>query len=99
MAIELPIPCLVCGQTLESAIDARGVEPTSNQPYRATAFTSHGHYGSIDFDEMWGRYLEVNICSPCLRQAGEDGRVLVVEPQIPKNPPAHYSLWTFDASV
>jgi len=58
------IPCIICGKKLENVFAT-----AKNQPYGATAFQSHGHYGSTAFDPMDGTYIEINICDPCLLQA------------------------------
>lgn len=71
MAEKALAPCVVCGTEL------RNVEVTcENQPYQGTAFQSRGHYGSTAFDPMNGSMLEVNFCDECLREAGNNGRVL-----------------------
>lgn len=69
----MALPCIVCKKEVE-AVSAE--PPGHNHPYAATAFTTHGHYGSTIFDPMTGQFLEVNVCDPCLREAGEQGRVL-----------------------
>lgn len=73
-------PCIVCGCEIEH-VDGpnprNGMTSCVNQPHAGTAFTSPGHYGSTAWDPMDGSHLEFNICDPCLRQAGKDGRVLV----------------------
>lgn len=68
--MELPLPCIVCGFQPEAESPVEGI----NQPYAATAFTSHGHYGSTAFDPMNGTFIEINVCDPCLRsRAGRVG--------------------------
>lgn len=64
-----PLPCLICGKALEA------VREGSRQPHGST-FTTRGQYGSAVFDPMDGTYLAVNICDPCLVDAGIAGRVL-----------------------
>ena len=66
------LSCITCGKKLRN-VDANA----DNQPSDGTAFQSYGHYGSTVFDPMDGTYLEINICDPCLKKAGEFGRVLV----------------------
>lgn len=66
-----PTPCLVCGKELPSAMSG------SRQPYGATTFTSTGQYGSTQFDEMDGSFLEINICSDCLTEAAQKGLVMI----------------------
>src|SRR4051794_10900173 len=64
----MALPCVVCGCELEDVGHGGG---DGNQPYAGTAFQSHGHYGSTIYDPMDGRYIEINICDPCLRDPGE----------------------------
>lgn len=64
-------PCVVCGEKLEDA-DVLA----DNQPYGGTTFISHGQYGSTAYDPMDGRYIELNLCDPCLRTAADKGWVL-----------------------
>ena len=47
-----------------------------NEPYAATAFVTHGHYGSTAFDPMDGTFLEINVCDPCLVRQAKAGRVV-----------------------
>ena len=74
----MTLPCIACGAELESAWP-HGVEKGENvnQPYAGTAFTSHGHYGSTVWDPMDDRFLELNVCDPCLAAAGKEGKVLL----------------------
>lgn len=59
--------CIVCGEHVENEGDEG-----QNHPHAATAFMTHGHYGSTAFDPMDGTFLEINVCDPCLvRRAGE----------------------------
>lgn len=70
--------CIVCKKPLVNT----GPSPCEdNQPSGGTAFHSSGHYGSTAFDPMDGTYLEINICDPCLIQAGSEGSVLIGFPQ------------------
>lgn len=65
------VPCIVCDKELQN------VESTcTNQPYKGTAFTSNGHYGSTSFDPMNGSMIEINICDDCLSEKGKDNKVL-----------------------
>ena len=57
-------PCIICNRELEPAFS--GCE--TNQPYGATSFITHGHYGSTIFDPLDGSYLEINICDDCLAE-------------------------------
>ena len=69
-----PVPCIVCGKVLQSAIPG-----AINQPYAGTAFMTTGHYGSTAFDPMDGSRLEIIVCDPCLILA--IGRVMHFPPQ------------------
>lgn len=70
-------PCFICGKPLESVFP-EPCEGIYNQPYQATVFHSHGHYGSTVFDPIRnGKYIEINICDTCLVK-GKD-RVLRVD--------------------
>lgn len=72
------VPCIICGEPIEH-VD-RAPQPHVNQPYRGTAFSSHGHYGSTAFDPIGeGLVIEVNFCDPCLVEAAEKQRVLVTQ--------------------
>lgn len=68
--------CIICKAALRN-LEA----PDGNRPNGGTAFQSRGHYGSSAFDPMDGTYLEINICDPCLKAAGDDGMVLIGFPQ------------------
>jgi hypothetical protein len=69
--------CIVCKRELENVVE----EDDSNQPNDGLAFQSHGHYGTTVFDPMDGTFLEINVCDPCLRQAGKDGNVMIGFPK------------------
>lgn len=72
-----PLPCIVCGRENEKAM---GEQSSVNQPYNATAFRTHGHYGSTVFDPMWEpEDLSITICDPCLLAAAEQGNVLLFD--------------------
>lgn len=66
------LPCIVCDRQIESMDDSY-----INSPYAATAFESHGHYGSTIFDPMNGSFLELNVCDPCLRRLAGEGKILL----------------------
>ena len=66
------LTCIVCGYQPEPAFD--GCE--HNQPYKATAFNTVGHYGSTVFDSFGEAYLEINICDECLNKAVDKQQVL-----------------------
>ena len=69
---EVTLPCIVCGYQPESAFNGC----TVNQPYKATAFNTQGHYGSTFFDPMDGSYLEINVCDECLTKAKAENKIL-----------------------
>jgi hypothetical protein len=57
------IPCFKCGYVPESVDNKHWPE----QPYKATIFTSGGHYGSTVYDPMSQlRHLRIIICDKCL---------------------------------
>jgi len=60
------LSCIACGKELKN-VD----ETAANQPYKGTAFQSHGHYGSTIYDPMDGRYIEINVCDECLKDKRE----------------------------
>lgn len=66
------LPCAVCGARVEN-IDGSYI----NSPYAATAFATHGHYGSTTFDPMNGCYLELNICDSCIRRLRDERKILL----------------------
>lgn len=68
--------CIVCKKPLEDVLAREG----ENQPNNGLAFHSYGHYGTTVFDPMDGTYLEINVCDPCIKQAGADGDVLMGYP-------------------
>jgi hypothetical protein len=69
--VELPLRCIVCGVKPDSVEQL----DVNNQPYKATTFASHGHYGSTAYDPMDGSFIEVNVCDACLRESARTGRV------------------------
>lgn len=66
------VTCIVCGYQPDTAYN--GCE--NNQPYKATAFHTRGHYGSTFFDPMDGSFLEINICDECLNKAVDKKQIL-----------------------
>jgi hypothetical protein len=72
MTRHSPLNCARCDREVE-AVDDDYV----NSPYKATAFTTHGHYGSTIFDPMNGCYLEINLCDECIALLGERDQVLM----------------------
>jgi hypothetical protein len=69
---EYALPCLKCGRELRNVFPG----DVENQPNDGVVLTTSGNYGSTVFDSLVGDVLEVNICDPCLVEAGEKGRVL-----------------------
>jgi hypothetical protein len=67
-----PFPCIVCGRVLCNVLPR---DITTNQPYEAATFTSHGHYGCTVFDDFDGATLEINVCDGCLTAARNRGHV------------------------
>ena len=67
-----PLTCIVCDYQPVEAMNN-----TTNHPYKATAFTSRGHYGSTFFDPMDGSYIEINVCDECLVKAQAKGQIYV----------------------
>ena len=67
------LTCIVCGFQPEEAFNGC----TINQPYKATAFTTCGHYGSTFFDSMdeYDR-IEINVCDECLNKAVDTQQIL-----------------------
>lgn len=86
----MTLPCIVCDKPLESAFGKLDVG-VENQPYDATAFTTHGHYGSTAFD-CDGGHLEINICTPCL--VSKKDKVFHVTEQLPiVKQQYNYQIW------
>lgn len=79
------LPCIVCKTALSN------IDETGNQPSGGLAFTTPGHYGTTLFDPMDGNLLEINICDPCLLEAGEGGRVFTTARA---KSPRKYTKWT-----
>jgi hypothetical protein len=87
---EDALPCVVCGKVLKNTFAS-----AENQPSEGTAFNTYGHYGSTVFDPMNGEYLELNLCDPCLRQAGKQKRVYIGRDKKPVvNPQGRQFGWT-----
>lgn len=84
------LDCLVCGRHLQPAMSKSDYV---NQPYDATTFTTHGQYGSTQFDEFDGTMLEINVCSLCLADRAERGRVLLVTPRRVRQPDPVKTKW------
>lgn len=71
-------PCIVCGFAIGGiAHFAQTPTPLFNQPEGGTGFTTEGHYGSTVFDPMNGNTLSISVCDDCLKNAGQQGRVLL----------------------
>jgi hypothetical protein len=67
-----PLSCIVCDYQPDTAFNGC----TNNQPYKATAFTTMGHYGSTFFDPMDNSQIEINVCDDCLRKAVAKKQIL-----------------------
>lgn len=90
--IREPLGCIVCGKEPGSAFGDTEDDRTHRQPYGATTFVSHGHYGSTVFDDIdSGAFLEINVCDDCLVKATERN-VLLGRP-IYKAPEVVYERW------
>ncbi|MET4143972.1 hypothetical protein [Arthrobacter sp. UYCo732] len=61
MAETTTLPCAVC-RTPQEQMDGQ-----PDVPYGANIFTSHGHHGATAFDSPGGEYLELLICTPCMK--------------------------------
>lgn len=73
MSISNPVvTCIVCDYQPDTAYNGCDI----NQPYKATAFSTQGHYGSTFFDPMDGSHLEINICDECLNKAVDKQQIL-----------------------
>ena len=79
-----PLTCIVCDYQPDTAFN--GCE--NNQPYKATAFHTRGHYGSTFFDPLDGTMIEINVCDSCLQKAVAKKQILYYNSQ-GKNP-IHY---------
>lgn len=72
MSRQAMLPCFVCGKELENVVD-----DVVNQPHEADCFHTYGVYGSTDFDPMNGEFLEINICTDCMKKGAEQNRILL----------------------
>lgn len=84
------LPCLCCGKELEAAVPK---DVCDNQPCDANVFTSHGAYGSTMFDPMNDSFLEINVCSDCLRAAVKNNRIVKVDVGYRAPATLHYGTW------
>lgn len=67
------LTCIVCGYQPYKAY--AGCE--HNQPYKATSFSTTGHYGSTFFDSLDpGVEIEINVCDECLKKAVDKQQIL-----------------------
>ena len=67
------LSCIVCGYQPTEAYNGC----THNQPYKATAFSTTGHYGSTFFDTLEpGEQIEINVCEECLKKAVDKQQIL-----------------------
>jgi len=91
---EFPLPCIVCGHKPELVFPTGFPEDDMNwQPYGATAFTSHGQYGSTVFDEMSGQYLMINVCDRCMRAKAQAAVIAHAHPRRALRVPTDYQVW------
>ena len=88
-AIQLPLPCLICG------VHPRPLIPGSEtaQPSRALMFSAgSGHYGSTVWDERGSHQtLEIIVCDSCLRAHHARVGVAVHKPLV--RPAPEYIAW------
>lgn len=75
-----PLRCIICKTQPESAFGDHVDDAAARQPYGATMFTSHGHYGSTAFDPMGDMFLEINICDDCLQGENASDTVALGQP-------------------
>lgn len=78
--IEYPVesfPCLKCGAVL-----TRVTPDYEGQPNDGIMCQSYGNYGSTVFDPMDGSYLAFNLCDPCVKRAGRQGRIMVTRDKV-----------------
>ena len=67
------LSCIVCGFQPETAYHGCN----HNQPYKATAFSTTGHYGSTFFDSLsQNEFIEINVCDECLNKAVDKSQIL-----------------------
>ena len=86
--MQTVLPCVVCGCELRPIIST---DVADNHPSGALSFQSEGQFGSVEYDPLDGSYIEINICSPCLRRLGQKNQVA-----IRKTPTAAFELWVPD---
>lgn len=73
--------CICCNKELEN-ISPVPKNEDFNQPYGATTFMTHGHYGSTVFDPMNPSvWLEINVCDECLTERQEQVLHVTKAPQ------------------
>lgn len=92
------IACLICGKVPEPAFKDT-VEPLNALPWKATTFSTPGHYGSTVFDPLphRGERLYVLVCDPCLIAASRAERVALLKPAPPvEQPEDSAELWVWD---
>lgn len=76
---EWALNCVVCGKQLRNVFP----DDVENQPNDGVVFTTSGNYGSRIFDSFNGNILELNLCDPCLVEAGAKGRVITTRRAVP----------------
>jgi len=78
-----PMPCVVCGKSLEPVFRYEVERSTGlgdyRQPAQANTLFGRGTYGSEVFDPLDGSAVRVNICDDCLSRAIENGTAEVTQ--------------------
>lgn len=83
--VSLPLPCVVCGKELSSAVPAGpdGVMH-SNTPAGGVSFSASGNYGSALFDPMNTRdNLLLTICDDCIVEKANTGSIILRRQKLP----------------
>lgn len=78
-----PLTCIICDYQPDTAFN--GWPGDGNQPYKAIAFHTRGHYGSTFFDPLDGTMIEINVCGSCLQKAVDKKQILYYDKNS-KNP-------------
>lgn len=91
---KCPVPCLVCGKTMESS-------PTSQtQPSNGVTIHIFGNYGSEVFDPTDdANWLQATLCDSCLRSAITAERVLYAWRSHATTPPPTYRIATAENTI
>ncbi|WP_373198302.1 hypothetical protein [Mycobacterium marinum] len=89
-----PVPCLVCGKTLEPSL------VSETQPNDGVTVHIFGNYGSEVFDPRENaNWLEAVLCDNCLRSAIAAERVLYVWRSHATTPPPIYTTATTENTI